>query len=509
MRIAFKICPEGPPEANMKLRRTQNWTMSGIALILSGALALGARAEAGGAILSASERLNVVLITADDMQYDSLGVTGCKLKDITPNLDKLASEGMLFERAHVTVAVCQPSRSVLMTGRYPFHNGALGFEPIRRDVPTLGESLRTAGYLNGIFAKVEHLAPREKFCWDVVVQGKELGEGRDPALYAQWTKTFIEKAKAANKPFFLMANSQDPHRPFAPIEDQPDGKPALGTALHPSRIWSPKEVDVPCFLPDLPPVRREVAQYYTSVHRCDETIGQILRTLDEAGVRDTTLVMFLSDNGMAFPFAKTNCYPFSTHTPWIVRWPGKVKPGGRDTRHFISGIDFMPTVLDALHLSAVCGMDGRSFLNLLRRDSQSGRDSLVTVFHQTVARRNYPMRCRQTADYAYIYNAWSDGKTVFQNESTGSPTFKAMKQVATSNSAVAERVNFLSLRAPEELYDMKKDPYCLRNLASDAAHRTELQRMREQMEKWMFEVSDPAKSSFLSLISTASHPSRE
>ena len=159
---------------------------------------------------AAGRRVNVLLLLADDLNYDSLGVTGCKVPGITPNLDRLAAEGMRFEHAHVTVAVCQPSRSALMTGRYPYRNGAMGFEPIRLDVPTLPESLRAAGYLNGIMAKVEHLAPIQKFCWDVIVRAEDLGEGRNPGLYYQQAKAFFDRARGESRPFFLMANSQDP-----------------------------------------------------------------------------------------------------------------------------------------------------------------------------------------------------------------------------------------------------------------------------------------------------------
>jgi len=110
----------------------------------------------------------------------------------------------------------------------------MGFEPIRTDVPTLQESLRAAGYLNGIMAKVGHLAPREKFCWDVVVQAEELANGRDPALYYKHAKSFFEKARDEKKPFFLMANAQDPHRPFAGSE-QGRTVPGPGNELRPVR----------------------------------------------------------------------------------------------------------------------------------------------------------------------------------------------------------------------------------------------------------------------------------
>ena len=103
---------------------------------------------------------NVLLITVDDLNYDSVGCFGCQVDDITPNIDKLASEGVRFNNSHVTIAVCQPSRSVLLTGRYPHHNGARGFEEIDASVTTLTQVLHREGFLNGIIGKEDHVAPR-------------------------------------------------------------------------------------------------------------------------------------------------------------------------------------------------------------------------------------------------------------------------------------------------------------------------------------------------------------
>lgn len=257
-------------------------------------------------------RPNILLITADDLNYDSVGVYGSKVADITPNIDRLARQGMRFDHGHVTIAVCQPSRSVLMTGRYPHRNGARGFQPIHADVPTLTETLRESGYINGILGKTKHLAPATKFAWDVSVTREALGEGRDPKRYFAEVSRFFAQAKQRNKPFFLMANSHDPHRPFAGSQQERRQNDRSGQKQHKfpgaSRMYGPDEVRVPGFLPDLPDVRKEIAQYFTSVHRCDETVGQILRALEESGMADNTFVLFVSDNGMALPFAKTNVY---------------------------------------------------------------------------------------------------------------------------------------------------------------------------------------------------------
>jgi N-sulfoglucosamine sulfohydrolase len=273
---------------------------------------------------------DILLITADDMNRDTPGCYGGCAPDITPNIDRLASEGMLFEQAHVSVSVCMPSRQVLMTGRYPHRYGSEGFNPIARNVPTLQERLHAAGYLNGILGKVSHLLPERKYHWDFRQDFYELNCGRDPRRYYTFAKEFFDRANRARRPFFLMANSHDPHRPFALSEEEKEASKQQWKGQQidprgvpdPSRVYRPEEVSTPGFLPDLPRIRTDAANYHNSVRRCDDTVGAVLRALRESGRESNTLVMFLSDNGMDFPFAKANCYLHSTRTPWIVRGRG-------------------------------------------------------------------------------------------------------------------------------------------------------------------------------------------
>ena len=445
--------------------------------------------------LSAEQRKpNVLFITVDDMDYYSLGVTGCKAPNITPNIDRLASQGMLFEQAHVTLAVCQPSRSVLMTGRYAHRNGAMGFEPINVDVPTLQESLKAAGYMNGIMAKVGHLAPQPKFCWDTVVDAKALGQGRDPKQFYKYSKEFFGKAKSDGKPFFLMANSQDPHRPFPGSAGE-----AARNANFPgvSRTYKADEITVPPFLPDgVPDVRTEIAQYFTGVHRCDEAVGEVLRALKESGMEQDTLVIFISDNGISMPYAKTNVYMCSTSTPLIVRWPGRVKPGSVNHHDLVSGIDFTPTILEACGVKQIKGMDGRSFLPLIEGRSQSGRDKVFTFLNETSAKNQYPMRCVRTEKFSYIYNAWPDGKTVFKNEPQAGLTFKAMQKAGEKDPKIAERVKFFLHRTREEFYDLEADPNELQNLIADEKYKPQIEKLRAELLKMMVSTKDPILPKF-------------
>ncbi|HUU31044.1 MAG TPA: sulfatase-like hydrolase/transferase, partial [Phycisphaerae bacterium] len=346
----------------------------------------------------------------------------------------------------------------------------------------------------------------------------DLGNGRNPALYYRYAREFFQQAKDAGKPFFLMANSHDPHRPWAGSEAKkslagggrgknravgkaaaaPSDKAETPAAAYPppNRIYKPEEIAVPGFLPDLPDVRKEMAQYYSSAHRCDQTVGEVLRALEESGLEESTLVMFLSDNGISMPFAKSNCYLTSTRTPWIVRWPGKVKPGVVDEENFISGIDYMPTILEAAGLPQPPAMDGRSFLPILLEGKQDGRDRVFTCYNDTSARRPYPMRCLQTRRFGYIFNGWSDGRTTYQAEPMHGLTFKAMQQAAAVEKPLADRVEMLLHRVPEEFYDFQADPDALHNLAGDAKYKNEVKQMRADLVAWMERTADPLMDAY-------------
>lgn len=440
-------------------------------------------------------RTNVLLITVDDMNYDSPGVAGCPVEDITPAIDRLAGEGIRFIQSHVTIAVCQPSRSVIVTGRYPHRNGALGFDPIDKDVPTLQEQLRRAGYYNGIIGKTSHLSPVPKMCWDFFARTytRENRWGRDPEVYYAYAKSFFQKAAEEKRPFFLMANSHDPHRPFAGSRQEID---IFGENLPYGKRYEPENVTVPGFLPDLPLVRREIAEYFTSVRRSDDTVAVILRALDESGLADSTIVLFLSDNGMAFPFAKTNCYLNSTRTPLIIRWPGKVRPGRVDNENLVSGIDIMPTILEALGLPEVPGMDGGSFLPLLLEQEWNPLTEVFTVFNKTATKNEYLMRCLQSKRFGYIYNSWSDGKTRFQNESMSGLTYNAMKEAALTDASVADRVKLFDFRVKEEFYDFGNDPNGLDNLIDEPEFRPEIRYFRERLLEMMRTSGDFVQEKF-------------
>lgn len=448
--------------------------------------------------------MNLLLITADDMDAATPGAFGGR-PGVTPRIDRLAREGKSFRRAHVAAAVCQPSRSAIMTGRWPHRNGAEGFEPIAAGVPLLTEVLAKGGYSCGILGKVEHLQPVERFGWSMAVGMRELGMGRDPAAYGRATAEFLASAAGQGRPWFLMANAHDPHRPFHGSEQELQRFTEAERASYPapSRVFGPDdpESEVPGFLPDLPRVRREYADYLSSARRCDDVVGAVLDALDDAGAAGDTLVAFLSDNGMAFPFAKANCYLRSTLTPFVVRWPGRVDPDTADETSFVSMLDLFPTFCAAAGADCPDGVDGRSLLPVLEGDPDPGRDAVFTVFHETSAKNRFEMRCVQDAGFGYVWNAWSDGVTEYRAENMHGLSWPAMLGAAGHSAEMARRVGHYRYRAPEELYDLRADPDCLRNLVGEPDVAGVLAGCRERLGAWLASTGDPLAARFAQEVS--------
>jgi N-sulfoglucosamine sulfohydrolase len=477
--------------------------------VAAAALVAGFAVPGGVGHAAPERRPNILLITMDDLNWDSLGVTGSPVRDVSPNIDRLAGEGVRFTKAHVTVSICEPSRNVIMTGRYPQNTGSLGFANIADDVPTVVEALAHAGYYTGLMAKTGHTVPSRAAAWNAIVLARQLKNGRSPELYLEHTRAFLAKAREANKPFFLMLNSQDPHRPFAGSQQEELFKARDGATQEPQygggfpdvqHSYSAGEVTVPAFLPDLLPVRQEIAQYYTSARRADETTGAALRALDEAGMRDNTVVVWLSDNGASLPFAKANAWLDSTRTPLIVRWPHIVKPGRVDQEHLLGGVDIGPTILEAAGLPPLRGAEGRSFVPLLRGRRQGGREYVFTQVDQVASGASYPMRAVTDARYGYIFNAWSDGNTEMRIEAMAGLTFPAMRQAAATDPAIAARVRHFVYRTKEELYDYETDPHALHNLLAGGQADALADRYRGILLQHMKGTADPQLGAFEQLL---------
>ena len=451
-----------------------------------------------GAVLAISlyaAQPNILLLTVDDMSCDSVGVFGSKLANTTPNMDKLASQSLRFAHAHVTVGNCMPCRNVMLSGLYSHNNKVEGFYQVKDPGwPHLVDLMKRAGYFTGIRGKVSHSAPYQPYAWDAdldTLPDGSKGHIKDPKSYGISTTDGIAKAKAAGKPFCLVVNISDPHKPFW-SKSKGGGK----DRYTPSRIFKASEVPIPGFLFDDPQVREELALYYSSVRRADDCVGQVLAALKASGEADNTVVMFMSDHGMPLPFAKTQLYHHSTHTPWMVRWPGVTKAGSVDKQHMISAVDFLPTILDITGAPHPKRLDGRSYLPLLKGGTQEGRDHVIKEYNENAGRSRDPMRGVQTKKYLYLFNPWSNGERVFATATTGTVTYRRMVDLASSSKSLSARLDLYKHRVPEELYDVTKDPDCLVNLINQPKHQAELKELRAKLDAWMVRSKDPMLEAF-------------
>ena len=425
----------------------------------------------------------------------------CKVQ-ATPNLDAFAATCYRFEQCHVTAPICQPSREALMTGRVPHRSGALGFNPIHLDVPTLTEIMSSNGYFTAAMNKLIHMAPKQKFNWDLALDGS----GKNPTMLREQFEQCLKGAAERRKPFFINVNITDPHRPFAgsnqrDAEDQAERRRTKNQAnASPVKMFSEPEVIVPPFLEDIPGVRKEVAQYFSSVRRLDQSFAGLLAALKASGQESSTLMVFLSDHGMSFPFAKATIYRNGTWSPLLLKWPGMGQPAVNKADMIVS-IDILPTVLDLLEIAKPPGLDGRSFLPILRGERQEDRDHVFTYVNTVSSGKAFPGRCIRTKTRAYIWNSWPDGKTRFKVEAMSGLSFKAMAEAAARDPKIKARVEQYLFRTPEEFYDIEKDPDERQNLIDDHGSQPGIEQMKQLLLAEMQRSNDPLLPQFQKLKS--------
>ena len=430
---------------------------------------------------------NILFMTADDMHWDSVGVYNSPVKGVTPNLDRLASEGFMFRHAYVQIAICTPSRQVMLSGNHSHQTMTRCFTPVERVGPTLPDLLKDNNYYLANINKRQNQYP-----WDVRIDEEESACGRDVSFYGTALTRIIKQAQALDKPFFIMANMNDPHRPFhgAGLPNKVKDERRVSV---PSHVYTAEEVSVPGFLPDLPDVRREMAEYYSSVRRADDCVGVMLETIEDLGVRDNTIVLFMSDHGISMPYSKINCYRASLRVPLLFSWPGRIEPQSIEEQQMVSAIDLAPTLLEMVGIGVPGHMAGRSFFPIMQGQKQQGRDFIVGYYYRNLRQTNmFPTFTIETRDQAYIYNPWSDGrKEVHNSDYTHSRTLAAMWSKAETDHAVRRRVDFHKYRVIEEFYDYSRDPYAFENLIHDIRYQSDVKKMKKKLAAWMAETDHP------------------
>lgn len=432
-------------------------------------------------------RPNILLVLSDDHSAPHLGCYGNK--DIkTPNLDRFAGEGIRFDRAYVGCPQCVPSRATFMTGRSPVGIQMTRFSaPLPAEVVTFPELLRAEGYFTGICGRTFHLdgSPSSSPFSQKVFErnGLRTFKQRVDFLRASNQKMalgemreFLE-SKPANKPFFLWVNFNDPHRPL--------DAHAIAEPHDPARLT------LPAHYPDTRLVREDFARYYDEISRMDGVFAQVIAELAARGLVTNTLVVFIGDNGSSQLRGKGTLYEFGIHVPWLMRWPGQIKPGS-SSAELVSGEDLAPTLLEAAGVPVPKSMTGRSFLKLLRGESFDPRHYVFAErgAHGSALPKNSAAfdlaRCVLTKTHKLIYTAtWQIPYTPV--DCSGDPFWKELQTMNAEGKLSPElsRIYFSPTRPMFELYDLRSDPAEMNNLIGQLRMAQVEQELRNALEEWM------------------------
>ncbi len=455
----------------------------------------------------AAARPNLVLIVSDDHGREALGCYGNPAVK-TPHLDALAADGTRFTQAFCTTASCSPSRSVLLSGQHNHRNGMYGLQHDDHHfqsfagVRGLPVRLAAAGYRTARIGKF-HVAPEAAYAFQTVLSA---GAANDPATIGRSPVEMAEQARAVieakdERPFFLYFASDDPHRANAVL---PDGKPTFDTWPQPNRFgnrpegypgidpqrFRPEDVRVPAWLPDTPACRAELAEYYQAIARLDQGIGRLIALLKAAGKYESTLIVYLSDNGAAFPGAKTTLYEPGIRLPLLVRAPGRTRPGAVQEA-MVTWADITPTLLDVAGVPAAAGeCDGRSFRAGLDGAALPGWDEVYASHTLHEVTMYYPMRAVRTRRHKLIVNLAHELTYPSALDLIKSPTW--ISATEQGNGMLGRRPVGLFLHRPKlELYDLEEDPDEVRNLAEEPARQTLKAELLAKVKAFQAATKDP------------------
>ncbi len=407
-----------------------------------------------------NDRVNVLWIVSDDLGPE-LGCYGYE-GVVTPNLDRLASEGVRFTRAFSASPVCSSSRTSFITGKYQtsiggFHHRTRLIKPLPEPIKPVTELFREAGYFVTNATASAELEKHGKTDYNFEFDAREMFDGTD------W------RDRAEGQPFFSQVQIFQPHRPFETSEKSGDG------------------LAIPPFYPDHPVTRKDWADYLASIELLDEKVGIILDRLEADGLADSTVVFFFGDHGRPHVRGKQWLYEGGIHTPLIVRWPGKLA-AGTVREGMVSLIDLAPTSLAAAGIALPNWFDG---IDLLAPGFQ-GHDRIFAARDRC---GDAPDRIRavRTERWKYIRN-FEPQRSYSQYSG-----YKKLQYPVLTLMAVMHQQGRLSgpregwfadSRPEEELYDLEKDPWEMHNLATDPAQADTLARLRGELETWIEDTGD-------------------
>ncbi len=448
------------------------WTLMG--------LCWGVPAAAVSAEVATEPKPNFLIIMADDCTHSDLPIFGGENAK-TPNLDRLASEGLVFNHAYVSEAMCQPCRSELYSGQHPMRNGAAwNHSASRPETTSLPHHLGGLGYRVGLAGKT-HVTPAKSFPFEPVA-GFDRNCVRSPTKPHE-LEPIADFIGRDDEPFCLVVALVEPHVPWV-----------MGDASK----YPPAKIKLPRYLADTEVTREAYSRYLAEITYMDAQVGEILAVLEASGKSPGTLVLFTSEQGSQFPGCKWTNWDSGLHTALIARWPGKVKAGNR-TDAIVQYADVAPTLVDLAGGNADSfEYDGTSFRRTLADPSHSHRKFAYGIHNNIPEGPAFPIRSVTDGRYRYIRNLSSDQIYIEKhlmgmrgNGKLNNPYWSTWVFGTVEDRWTETLVKRYMKRPPEELYHTESDPFELNNLADRSSLQQIKSRLSGELDRWMMEQGDP------------------
>lgn len=417
----------------------------------------------------AAHRPNLVVILADDFSHSDASLYGGQAA--TPHMERLATEGMTFSRTFQSAPMCSPTRQALYTALHPVKSGAWpNHAHVYDHVRSVPHYLQANGYRAALSGKT-HYNPHENFPFERL-QGEKWTNNPN----FEKVDEFLSQCVASETPFGLFLTSNEPHTPWNKGD---------------ASAYPPDQLVLPPPLVDTPTTRSDFSAYLAEITYFDSQVGEALAALEKHGLVDNTIVIVLTEQGNAFPFAKWTCYDIGVGSGMVIRWPGTVEAGSTSDA-LIEYIDIVPTFLEAAGLPIPNGLDGRSFRAVLTGESTTHKDYAFAL--QTSTGINgfpgyYGIRTVRDDRFRYIRNLtpWvSFRNAVFRNDYWNE--WVAAAEAGEPDAMFA--VRHYQHRPAEELYDCLNDPWNRHNLIGDPAFASVKSRLSGKLEAWMEEQGD-------------------
>jgi N-sulfoglucosamine sulfohydrolase len=431
--------------------------------------------------LSATERPNVLIIMADDCTHSDLPAYGGENAK-TPNLDALSKQSLVFNRAYLCSAMCQPCRAELYSGQYPMRNGcAWNHSASRGGTRSLPHYLGELDYRVGLAGKV-HVAPGKAFPFELV-NGFDKNCVRNPTKPHDLAAVTGFMSRDGKQPFCLVVALVEPHVPW--VMGDPSQYPV-------------DELKLPPNIADTIRTREDFAKYLAEITYMDGQVGELLAALEASGKSESTIVMFTSEQGAQFPGCKWTNWDTGVHTALMARWPGKIKEGVR-TEALVQYADFVPTILEA------CGgdvhgkpLDGTSFFSVLMGKTEHHRNYVFGMHNNYPEGPAYPIRSITDGEFHYIRNLSPD-QTYIEKHLMGvkgdgllnNPYWGTWIWDSTTSQRTYGLVKRYMHRPAEQLYRLSNDKYEMENLADQLEHALVKQQLSAKLDQWMQAQGDP------------------